>query len=171
MNGSNGRNTPVGKVVQIFAGGLIYAVRSADPEIALIVGESARRIVVKEPIPFRVVGHAATADVESGDSGYSATEPKASTEVAGYGGDGERHLLLPRVAGRFARGEFEKAQDCTKPQDTRWIAVYGERVVAGAGQWRGFPAKGERLNLAIAETQGQCFVGGDNKTLIVLADG
>src|ERR1022692_4009681 len=108
MGGANGSNAPVGKVVQIFTEGLIDAIRGADPEIALIVGESAGEIVVKEPIPFRVMGHAATADVESGNSRYPATEPKASPEVIGYGRDGEGHLLLPRVAGRFARGESEK---------------------------------------------------------------
>src|ERR1039458_4308024 len=142
MGGANGSNAPVGKVVQIFTEGLIDAIRGADPEIALVVGKSGREIVVKKPIPFRVMGHAATADVESGDSRYPATEPKASPAVIGYGRDGEGHLLPPRVAGRFARGEPEKAQDSAKPHDARWIAVNCERVVAGAGQRRGFPGIG-----------------------------
>ena len=84
MGGSNRRSTPVSKVVQIFTEGLIDAIRGADPEIALIVSERARGIVIKQTIPFGVVGHAATSDVESGDPRYPAAEPKASPQVIGY---------------------------------------------------------------------------------------
>ncbi len=71
----------IGEVVQIFAVHPVDAAGSADPKIAGPVRQSARRIVVKQPIFLGVMCHPAIADAKTGDSGNSAAQPKTSAMI------------------------------------------------------------------------------------------
>ena len=56
----------IGEVVEILQTGAIDSVGGADPEIALIVGERSRWVVIEESVAFGVVGDLAVVACGSG---------------------------------------------------------------------------------------------------------
>jgi hypothetical protein len=112
----HGGDSAVAEAIQIPARRPVDAVRGTDPEVAVVVGESAGGVVVEEPILLGVMGDPAVAQIEADQPGSSAAEPQAAPAVFGDGSNRKAGLLLPRAIGRVALGEFKQALYGAEPQ-------------------------------------------------------
>src|ERR1019366_1133378 len=108
VGGLDHRNPPVREVVENLAGSAVDAAAGRDPEVAVIVRQDARRIVVKESDLFGVPGHAAIARGEPRKARDPAAEPEVAAAVIEDRSDREIDLFLPGLVRRLSSGEFEE---------------------------------------------------------------
>src|ERR1035441_10330935 len=101
--GLDHRNPPVGEIVENLAGSAVDAPAGRDPEVAVIVRQDPRRIVVKESDLFGVSRHAAIADGEPRETRNPAAEPEVAAPVIENRSDREIDLLLPGLDRKSTR--------------------------------------------------------------------